>query len=202
MSECGEHRGLPVEISALVIDRTKSMGQTDFKPSRLACAQQAAVEFIKRKRFVDIRDRTCVLGFNTSAEVVSPFGRHPLEAQRDLLGLTAQESTNITAALCLALDVVLREAKGQRTLTLRAVLLSDGEHNTGPSPVADGVLERLRKAGIVVDTVGIGHAGEDLLQAIAAATGGTFVRISDFNSLLGHYHRLAAKRISFLDRGG
>src|SRR3989337_3929912 len=103
MSEYADPRRMPVEISALVTDRTNSMGQTDFKPSRLACAQQAAVEFIKRKRFVDIRDRTCVVAFNTSAEVVSGFGKHPVEVQRDLLALTARESTNITAALRLVL---------------------------------------------------------------------------------------------------
>lgn len=76
---------------------------------------------------------------------------------------------------------------------LRCVLLTDGEHNTGTAPMADGIVDAMRRAGVIVDTVGLGH-GDALLREISKKTGGTFVRCDDFQSLLRHYESLAAKR--------
>ena len=183
-----------VEITVPVIDKTGSMSATDFPPTRLECAKEAALEFIRRKRLLDVRDRTAVVAFEREARLVSVFGRHPYEAQGDVLGLAASGGTNITAGLRLALELILGEAKGQREPTLRCILLSDGQHNTGPSPVDDGVLNRMRKTGVIVDTVAIGPSGEHLLRAIAAQTGGTFARCRDFPALLARYRGLAAKK--------
>lgn len=77
-------RELPVELSSLALDRSPSMEQTDYHPSRIEGARQAAVLFIKRKRILDGRDRTTVVGFDSSASMVSPFGRHPFEAESDV----------------------------------------------------------------------------------------------------------------------
>jgi Mg-chelatase subunit ChlD len=183
-----------VELSALAIDRTGSMAQADFPPSRLASAQEAAVAFIRRKRILDGRDRTAVIAFDTDATLASPFGRHPHEAQGDIGGLsTGGNGTNVTSGLRKSLELLLGEAKRTPGATLRCVLLTDGEHNTGTEPQADGVIDAMRRAGVIVDTVAIGR-GEALLMEIAKRTGGTFVRCGDFRSLLQQYERLAAKK--------
>jgi Ca-activated chloride channel family protein len=181
-----------VELSALAIDTTGSMAQSDFAPTRLAGAQEAAVAFIRRKRILDGRDRTAVVAFDTAAWLVSPFGRHPFEAQGDVQRLSANGGTNITAGLRECLDLLIAEAKNTPGATLRCVLLTDGEHNTGADPIADGIVDALRRARVSVDTVSIGN-GESLLMEIAKRTGGTFVRCGDFASLLRQYEQLAAK---------
>lgn len=182
-----------VELSILPIDTSGSMAQADFPPSRLVSAQDAAVAFIRRKRILDGRDRTAVISFDTDATLASAFGRHPHEAQGDVQRLSVAGGTNVTAGLRKSLDLLLEEAKRTPRATLRCVLLTDGEHNTGTEPMADGVVEAMRRAGVIVDTVAIGH-GEALLIEIAKRTGGTFVRCGDFLSLLQHYERLAAKK--------
>jgi len=185
--------GKSVELSALAIDKTGSMAQADFPPSRLASAQEAAVAFIRRKRILDGRDRTAVVAFDTSATLASPFGRHPHEAQGDVQRLNASGGTNVTAGLRKSLELLIGEAKRTPGATLRCVLLTDGEHNSGAEPMADGVVDAMQRAGVIVDTVAIGH-GEALLMQIAKRTGGEFVRCTDFQSLLRKYEQLAAKK--------
>jgi Mg-chelatase subunit ChlD len=183
-----------IEVSAVVFDKTGSMSGTDLSPTRLEAAKEAALAFIRRKRILDGRDRTAVIAFNESARLCSAFGRHPHEAQGDVRTLTADGGTNITAGLQAALEAVTAEGKRLPSPTLRCVLLTDGEHNSGRSPIDDGVVDRMKRAGVIVDCVAIGGAGDALLKEIAKRTGGQFVRCVDFASLLRHYEDLAAKR--------
>jgi Ca-activated chloride channel family protein len=183
-----------IEVSAIVFDKTGSMSGTDLAPTRLEAAKEAAIAFIRRKRILDGRDRTTVIAFNESALVCSAFGRHPHEAHGDVRALTADGGTNITAGLQAALEAVTAEAKRLPSPTLRCVLLTDGEHNSGPSPMETGVVDAMKRAGVIVDCVAIGGAGDALLKEIAKRTGGQFVRCVDFASLLRHYEDLATKR--------
>ena len=189
-----KHTVQTVEISAVDIDRTGSMKQGDIAPTRLAAAQAAAVEFVKRKRVLDARDVNTIVGFNTGAQIVSPFGRHPWEVTNDVRGLTANGGTSVTSGLRKSLDAIMQEAKRHPHATRRIILLTDGEHNTGPAPREDGVLAALRSNRVIVDCVLIGKNGEQLLREIAADTGGEFLRVSDFQTLLDHYRHLASKK--------
>jgi hypothetical protein len=78
----------------------------------------------------------------------------------------------------------------------RIVLLSDGEHNTGPSPVA--VASRLQRAGVVIDCIGIAGSrdsvDEDLLKEIASRNPDGSIRycfIGDSGALVRKYQDLA-----------
>ena len=78
----------------------------------------------------------------------------------------------------------------------RIVLLSDGEHNTGASPVT--VASRLKKAGVIIDCIGIAGSpqsvDEDLLKEIASRNPDGSIRycfIGHGDVLLKKYQDLA-----------
>lgn len=183
-----------IEVTGLVLDKTGSMSETDYPPSRLAAAKEAALAFIKRKPVIDGRDRTAVIGFDEDTYLVSPFGRHPVEARNDLAPVAPAGNTCITAGLRMAFDLVRLEGKRFPGATLRCLLLSDGEHNRGPGPLEDGIVSDLQRAGVIVDCVAIGGAGEKLLREVAARTGGEYVRCQDVKELIRRYDELAAKK--------
>jgi Mg-chelatase subunit ChlD len=183
-----------IEVTGLVIDKTGSMAETDYPPNRLDGAKQAALAFIKRKPVIDGRDRTAVVGFDERAFLVSAFGRHPVETRADLAPLAAGGNTCITAGLRLALELVRTEGKRFPGATLRCLLLSDGEHNHGRGPLEEGVVDDLERRKVIVDCIGIGGAGEQLLRAIAKRTGGEFCRCADVETLIRRYDELAAKK--------
>ena len=78
----------------------------------------------------------------------------------------------------------------------RIILLSDGKHNTGASPLA--VASRLKKAGVVIDCIGIAGSpesvDEDLLKEIASRNPDGSIRycfIGHSDALLKKYQDLA-----------
>ena len=78
----------------------------------------------------------------------------------------------------------------------RIIMLTDGEHNQGGSPVE--IASRLKNAGVVIDCIGIGGSPEDvdeeLLKQIASRNPDGSVRycfIGDQSQLLRKYQTLA-----------
>jgi len=87
------------------------------------------------------------------------------------------------------------DRNSNRTLK-RIILLTDGEHNTGPCPLK--VASRLKSAGVVIDCIGIGGSPHDveekLLKSIASRNPNGSIRycfIGDKHLLLKKYESLA-----------
>src|SRR6185369_5473753 len=65
----------------------------------------------------------------------------------------------------------------------RIVLLSDGDVYYRPeSSVAEA-----KKKGIIIDTISIGEANDEVMKWIAAETGGTWKRCDDLDALSDHF---------------
>lgn len=144
--------------------------------------------------------------------------------QRALSDPSGSHSTNFTAALELAeaclwdkkpkstgnffsklLSEILYEteshpakrARGSRNGAVkRIIMLTDGEHNQGGSPIT--VASRLKNAGVIIDCIGIGGSPKDvdekLLKEIASRNPDGSIRycfIGDQQQLLRKYENLA-----------
>lgn len=188
----------PVDI-VLLIDTSGSMEVTDYPPSRLAAAKEAARMFTRRKVVQNYKDRVAVIGFGGSAQVV-----HALSSDLDKVAVTIDRlaithtGTMIGAALRLA-QQELQRAGGKRQAI---VLLSDGGDefdSSRPLEIVKGF------QGIKVFAIGIGtpkgghmsfmnktvRLNEDLLRAIAKATGGEYLYAPDVVRLQQIYTQLA-----------
>ena len=118
-------------IAVLVIDASPSMDFTDWKPSRLQAAKDAAVAYVAKLRKGAPNARVAVVAFHAQAETVcglTPVGRNVHIAQ-NIDAIDTHSATNITAGLTEALKLGKRAAG-----RCQVVLLTDGEHNTGPKP--------------------------------------------------------------------
>lgn len=84
-------------------------------------------------------------------------------------------------------------AQPDRSVNETIVLLSDGDHNTGPAP--ETVIPRLAGAGVSVVSIGVGSgisvAGEASLQRVAARTGGRYFRLANAFQLIGLFLQLS-----------
>ena len=212
-----------IEILMLLIDLSPSMDEEDWPPSRKAGALKANRELIEAKAKQHPDDHVGLIRFWRAAEILhEPVSlrtglsdlRHALQDPPGGFG------TNFTKALELAETCLLSSPKGgkksfssvlasvlfetnshehgpQPTEALkRIVLLSDGEHNTGASPVP--VAARLKKTGVVIDCIGIGGSPEDvdeeLLKEIASRNSDGSIRycfIGDHQELIQKYQHLA-----------
>ncbi len=156
-------RLLQAEVSgrvAVVLDVSLSMMATDVAPSRLAAAQQAAIDFVDQ---VDPNVALSLISFSGQVRVLTPPTIDHAEVKRGIEGLTLGEGTAIGDALRAAVDVLVgaTSAEGDRPdrpdddeVPGVIVVLSDGTTTVG-SPTLDGA-QVAADAGIPVSTIAFG----------------------------------------------
>ncbi len=181
-------------IAVLVIDASPSMDCTDWKPSRLRAAKDAARAYIARLKRDAPGARVAVVAYSQRARTVCPLT--PVERSdylsKRIGGITTRSATNIAAGLDAARSIVAGAGTNHQV-----VLLTDGEHNFGPKP--HDVARTLRRIA-VLETVGIGGSPADvdekLLKAIASAHPDGRKRyrwIGDQEELVAHFEKLAGR---------
>lgn len=163
-------------FTALLLDVSRSMERGDWQPSRLHGAVEAVGKLMEARACQHPQDHVGVFAFSDVVRIISP-----LKAVTDGAGrqfglnagrITTGPSTNITAGLLLAGGALLgsrtseegedSERDGEDDAGSERVdqiiLLTDGEHNDGPDPVA--CARRLKGAGVLIDVIGIGTPSE------------------------------------------
>jgi len=194
----------------LAMDVSGSMAATDMAPSRLGAAKQAALSFINAQPgSVDIG----VVAFQQGGlEAALPTADHAT-ASAAVRRLTAGGGTSLGDAILASLSAITH-----KTVTIgrdgstpnigywpsaTIVLLSDGQDEAGSasSTGTDAATSAAEKAGVHVDTVGVGTTtgatvevdgyhlftalDEAALTSISRATGGTYHPASDASELDG-----------------
>ncbi len=180
--------------SVLIIDASGSMGTTDWKPSRIKAAQQAAVAFVKRLLSEEHDARVAVVAYGDNATLLSDLTPVTMysKLEESINSIRDMGTTNITAGLEIAWDLLRHSQR-----TSQVVLLTDGCHNTGsePKPISD----KLKECAII-ECIGIGGSPADvdekLLRYIASSypDGSKRYRwIGDRERLIQHFHNLAGR---------
>lgn len=177
--------------TALVLDISNSMRETDFPPSRLGAAKEAALKLVNERVATGSASRICIVGFETRSVLACA-----LVPCSDVAALTSAihslglgRDTNITAGLEMAEALLKQILAGTDT---EVVVLSDGIHNVGPTP--HDAAERLKAKGCIIRTVGIAGSpkvvGEKMLKQVAStdAYGNPRYRfIGDKDGLVRHF---------------
>ncbi|MBB4891630.1 Mg-chelatase subunit ChlD [Streptomyces olivoverticillatus] len=157
----------------LVIDRSGSMGGQD----KLPTATRSCIDISRRLTGDDLF--TVVVFDHTAHVVINPQTPRDQVEER-LTAITPGGSTNLS----LGWYQGLLELQSHMTADHygRLILLSDGQANQGETKKAAlaAVATRARDEGITTSTIGIGSDfQEDLLEAIATASGGRFWYIAE-----------------------
>jgi Ca-activated chloride channel homolog len=192
----------------LAMDVSGSMAATDVAPSRLAAAKRAALSFIgAQPDSVDIG----VIAFQQGGlEAALPTPDHAAVSAA-VRRLRAGGGTSLGDAILASLSAITRKtvAIGRDGSapnigywpSATIVLLSDGQDQAGADPGTDAAASVAEKAGVHIDTVGVGTtAGTTVdvdgyhlftaldaatLTSISQATGGTYHPASDASELNG-----------------
>lgn len=175
----------------LVLDASPSMQDKDWPPSRLAAAQEAARAFVDRLANEEPNARIAVVAYSQRAKIRCglTLASNTARLLRAVDGIHVGDWTNIHAGLKAAQDLLDRT-----TRSAQVVLLTDGQHNTGKSPIV--VADEL-KDDAIIECVGIGQrydVDEALLRNIASkyADGTPRYRwIGDKEALVEHFENLA-----------
>lgn len=207
----------------LTFDVSGSMSADDLKPTRMEAAKAAALEF------VDNQPSTVLIGvvaFSDGGISVQP----PTEKREDVIAaierLVPRRGTSLGNGILVSLNSIVVDAGDPPFLTsdpsadpsqhladsapqgwypsAAIVLLTDGENNQDPDPIA--ATDLAADLGVRIYTVGIGkpegaiinvegytvlsQLNEPVLQYIAATTGGAYYNAGDEEQLRRIYNDL------------
>ncbi|MFI0977493.1 VWA domain-containing protein [Streptomyces sp. NPDC021093] len=157
----------------LVIDRSASMDSAD----KLETAKRSCVDIFRRIKGDDL---FTVVTFDDMAQVAVNPQTPKNQVEERIRAIQSGGMTNLS----LGWYQGLLELQSHMTAGHygRLILLSDGQANAGETKktALAAVASRARDEGITTSTIGIGaDFQEDLLEAIATASGGRFWYISD-----------------------
>ncbi|MBS3966026.1 MAG: VWA domain-containing protein [Truepera sp.] len=177
---------IPLVAMVLVIDRSQSMAAG--RPTRLALAQQGAIDV------VDLAYQEDLLGlivFSDQSEWVFPLRQATEQGKREMvakiLGIELQGGTIFEPAYREAIS-----ALAETTAAIKHIIvLSDGEFFDGRGPFARSgtppdfaaMAAAALAQGITTTTIAIGEVGAGQLLAIARAGGGRFYPAFDAATL-------------------
>lgn len=152
-----------------IVDESGSMSGTPLRD-----AQTALRGFISS---LDDNLQMALVSFDDMADTLTEMGDDKAAqlAAVDLLG--SGGGTNITAGIQAGLDV----AEGQEGSTT-VLLMTDGQ-----SSLDMNVVQEAADRGMVIHTIGFGSVDDNLLQQIADATGGQYIRADSSSELTSVY---------------
>jgi Ca-activated chloride channel family protein len=154
----------------LTIDVSGSMRSRDIQPSRLQAAEEAAFSFVQHQKSTT---QIGLVAFSSFGELIQPATTDQAALQAALDSLTVGRRTAIGSGILVALDAISQVDKNvARSITDVnpgvepapvpkgdyapdiIVLLTDGDSNAGPDPVA--AAQQAADRGVRVYTIGFG----------------------------------------------
>jgi len=155
----------------LVLDTSKSLNRTDPKDYRAAGAI-ALVRHLPAKSDIQLG----VVDVDGNAELIAPLTTDRAAIVRSLRSLDRHGSTDLADGIRAALEGFEQRARPGSSRVM--LLFTDGKSNEKRALEAT---EEARRRGVAVHTLLLGSddEGTELLGAIAARTGGSFIRVTD-----------------------
>ncbi len=156
-----------------VVDESGSMGGSPTEDLK-----QALYGFINA---LDTKKtRIGIVGFEGSYEIICPMDSNHVLAAESVSNIRADGGTNITAGIEGAIEL-LRSGTNRKTI----LLMTDGQ-----SSIDMNVVRSAADMGCVIHCIGFGGVNDDLLQSIADATGGQYIRAATSAELINVYLNL------------
>ena len=191
----GHHVGtcVPGLDTLIILDRSGSMGYSDYRPNRLEGGKRAAIEFVNQRAALCPDDWVGVIAFDHTVEVKLKLTSISDKQRivRAIGAIKVEGGTNLAVGLKAALELFKKHHSAN---TRQIILLTDGH---GGSPLRNAATLK-DELGCIIDVVGIGGAptdvNEKLLRKVSTtdANGVNHYRfINDSHELKDHYRKIA-----------
>jgi Ca-activated chloride channel family protein len=184
---------MPLAIT-LLVDNSRSMSGEPLRRARAAAA-----DFIEQLRPDDLIE---VVSFNDRVNIHYALGLDHSEARRSLDAMVATGTTGLYDAVLVALRGIEHRRRA-RTADYRGALivLSDGDDTSSRLPF-DGVLDELRRSGVMVYTISL-RVGRHMrssappwpMSSLAFESGGRALAIHDLTGLTRTYAEIRGELI-------
>jgi Ca-activated chloride channel family protein len=182
-----EQRGLDIVVA---VDTSKSMLTADIAPNRLERAKLAALELLQDAK----TDRLGLVAFAGEAFLECPLTIDDTAFQQNVQALDVNSIPEGGTAIASAIDTALDTFK-ENDHYKALVLMTDGEDNVDEAGVIASA-KNAAKAGLKIFTIGIGTAEGDLIRVTDANGNSDYVRDEQGNVVKSHLNEQLLQQIA------
>lgn len=185
-------RWRPID-ALLVLDASTSMRAiTPRGRTQLEAAAEAAASFLSAMRLAPDGDHAAVLQFNATGRAFTPLTPDREALAHALASLDSQPGSRIDLGLARAWELV-RQAGPSTERRRVLVLLSDGLINGATPAELQLQADRLREAGVVIWSVGLGRDQDPALLAAVSGARERYLEATEAEDLAQIYASLAER---------
>ena len=195
----GEQDKLNARIDvAFVLDESGSMASNDRRNVRVQVSKNF-IDILRNEE--NVHDRGAVIGFASSARLLSPFTNDHEALKKALDNIRASGGTSLSAGISLALgqfplpSVDLPDTDDNYETSMKIiVMLTDGAGS-----YSDTYTQNAIEKGVKIYTVGLGSSYDrTLLQKIAEQTGAQSYHAENADDLIGEFEKLMSESVDIV----
>ncbi|MFX0100071.1 MAG: VWA domain-containing protein [Candidatus Hodarchaeota archaeon] len=186
-----------IEDVILLIDTSRSMFRSDFRPTRLELLVKALHSLIKRKIEIDPNDRIGIVTYDVKAHKLHDFSQNPTSIIKSLGNIKIGGTTDIHEGLALSIQLLGNEIRKIGGKVGRILLFSDDRY----SQMTDRMIKLANAAkglGIFIDSMITGKPHQNMassvLKKLSLITGGDHAYFNNENAFFNAAVALSSKK--------
>jgi uncharacterized protein YegL len=185
-----------IEDTVVLIDCSRSMIRSDFKPRRLIVALKSVRNFISSKISIDPKDRIMLITYGRRTKRLSPFTNDENQLFNSLKKIEISGRGKLYEGIAFALQVLGEEMRKIGGKVQRIFIITDGKIQAEKSKF-EKLVDIAQGLGIFIDVCQIGkslHYQEDYLKIITQKTNGEFGYFNNSRALISSGKEFASKK--------
>ncbi|MBN1214429.1 MAG: VWA domain-containing protein [Candidatus Lokiarchaeota archaeon] len=187
---------IKIEDTVILIDSSRSMLRSDFKPNRITIAKRMVSNLIENKFLIDPKDRISILSFGKTIQKLSPFSNDVTSLKKSLEYIHISGKGVLHDALSFALQILVEEMRKIGGKVTRIIIISDNKMELNDK--IEKIIEITKGLGIFIDTCQLGLSQDfknNILRRISKITGGEFGFFSNSKAIINAGKTFASKKI-------
>ncbi|TXT61175.1 MAG: von Willebrand factor type A domain protein [Promethearchaeota archaeon] len=162
-----------------MLDASRSMMRSDFRPRRFVIALETAKSFSEKKFSSDLKDRISILLFGKQIKRICGFTNQYDKLRKSLKAssLSISGKGDLNEALSFALQLLVEEMRKIGGKISRILIISDGLQNFSNSERFEDTLNTALGLGVIIDSFQLGLTQDfsnNILKRISRLTRGEF----------------------------
>ncbi len=185
-----------IEDTVVLIDCSRSMIRTDFKPRRLIVALKTIKNFITTKLSFDPKDQIMLISYGNRTKKLSPFSNEEKTLLESLKSVDISGTGDLDEGLAFALQMLVNEMRKIGGKIQRIFIITDGKIEE-ERPKLQKMVDVAQGLGIFIDICQIGkrlHYQENFLKVISQKTKGEYGYFNNSKALINAGKSFASKK--------
>ncbi len=187
---------IKLEDTIILIDCSRSMIRSDFKPRRLSVALNSVKNFISSKILIDPKDRIMLITYGKGTKRISSFLSDDTKLIKLLNNIEISGQGNLVEGINFAVHILVQEMRKIGGKVQRIYIITDGSIEDTKADL-EKMVDIAQGLGIFIDICQIGkslHYPENYLKTIVQKTNGEFGYFNNSKALISAGKAFASKK--------